>query len=99
MRLWWWRKVRKAHIPKPERDLFERFGENVMGSLLTGGLQPQSAELQAISYKQNVLAHAADWLTERSDAREQREQRLETAEGAILIVVLLEVIADLARLG
>jgi hypothetical protein len=30
---------------KADRDIFERFGEAVIGSVLTGGLQPRSPEL------------------------------------------------------
>jgi hypothetical protein len=37
MRLWWWRKVRKSNIPSAERDLFERYGEAVIGAVLAGG--------------------------------------------------------------
>ena len=100
MRLWWWRKVRKRDIPQADRDLFERFGEFVIGSVLAGGFTPSHADLVPL-YQRNAAQqnYARDWLTERSDAHEQREQRLETAEWAILIFVLLEVIADLPRLA
>jgi hypothetical protein len=36
-----------------------------------------------------------EWLTERRDIHERREQRLETAEWAILIWVVVGVIADI----
>jgi hypothetical protein len=36
------------------------------------------------------------WLTERQDIHERREDRLETAEWAILIFVIVGVLADIA---
>jgi hypothetical protein len=87
----WWRKVRKAVIPKSDRDMFKRFGETVIGSVLTSGLTPRTRELQHIY---NNPANAAEWLTERGDSHEQREQRLETAEWFILVFVFLGVIVE-----
>ncbi len=94
LRLWWWRKVRKAIMPKSDRDIFERFGEAVIGSFLAGGLQPQAPELQAIYGNAQKLKHATDWLTERGDSHEQREQRLETVEWAILLFVFVSFVLD-----
>ncbi len=45
---WWWRKVRKANIPKSDRDVFERYGEAVIGTVLTGAFNPITHELRAI---------------------------------------------------
>jgi hypothetical protein len=68
LRLWWWRKVRYAMIPKEARDIFERFGEFVIGSVVAGGLAPRDGDLQRIYTNQNdMLAAAAAWLTERGD--------------------------------
>jgi len=89
--------VRRADIPKESRDLFERFGEAIVGSVIAGGLTPREVELQKIyTGHDNILAHATAWLTERGDVKEQREQRLETLEWAILI---LTVVATLIGLG
>ena len=101
MRLWWWREVRKRRdIPQADRDLFERFGEFVIGSVLAGGFTPSHDDLIPLYRRGSALqVNARDWLTERSDSHELREQRLETAEWAILTFVLLEVIADLPRLA
>jgi hypothetical protein len=35
-----------------------------------------------------MLKDAADWLTERGDSQEQREQRMEAVEWAVLIFVV-----------
>src|SRR5262245_27013039 len=43
----------------------------------------------------HMREHAAAWLTERGDLRELHEQRLETAEWAILSFVVVSVILDL----
>ncbi len=83
---WRWRNVRKANIPKHERDTFERYGESIIGAILVGGLTPRAPE---------IISHARDWLTERGDSRERHENRLETVEWAILIFVVLSVILEL----
>jgi len=95
---WWWRKVRKANIPQADRDTFERFGETVIGSLLTGGFNPIAEELRVIYGNKTKHEYARDWLTERGDSRELREQRLETVEWALLGVVALGVIVDVLLL-
>lgn len=94
MRLWWWRRVRVAAIPKTVRDSFERFGEAVVVGVLTSGLNPPVPELRELYVNGELHQHALKWLTERGDYHEQREQRLETVEWAILIFVILGVIAD-----
>lgn len=88
------RKVRKAQIPKSDRDTFERFGESVIGGILAGGFNPRAAELQSIYADVKMQEHARDWLTERGDSHERREQRLEAVEWAILLFVILGVILD-----
>jgi hypothetical protein len=45
---------------------------------------------------QNQWKAALEWLTERRDIHERREDRLETVEWAILIFVIVGVLADLA---
>ena len=90
----WLRKVRKARIPQENRDLFERYGESIIVGLLISGLQPPYVELQRIYNNKDAMQNARDWLTERGDIRERREQRLEIVEWAILIFVVLGVIVE-----
>jgi hypothetical protein len=60
------------------------------------GMGQRIDELNMIYDNSNhMLEHAAAWLTERGDLRELHEQRLETAEWAILIFVVVSVILDL----
>jgi hypothetical protein len=90
---WWWRKVRVAEIPKPSRDIFERFGETVIGNVIAGGLTPAHPDLVRIYQQQgNMLAQAASWLTERGDRRERREQRLETVEWLLFFAAVLAIV-------
>jgi hypothetical protein len=98
MRLWWWRKVRFANIPKQSRDLFERFGEQLVGNVLVGGFTPRGEELQPIYTDANIRVHAATWLTERGDLRAQREQRLETVERGLLLLTAIGIIVALLHL-
>ena len=95
MRLWWWRKVRTAAISESERDIFERFGESVIVAVLASGLNPRPKELQDLYNDPGRLKQAADWLTERRDSLERRENRVETAEWAILIFVVVGVVLDI----
>lgn len=100
MRMWWWVEVRKANISRADRDLFERYGEAVIGSVLAGGFNPIAPDLRMIlpGDGPGKLAEAGDWLTECHDSQEQREDRFETVEWAILVFVVLAVIIDLLLL-
>lgn len=97
--MWWWRKVRKAQISKPDRDLFERYGEPVIGNVLAGASCPTAPDLQPIIPGNICLPEnpgkctaARDWLTECRDAHERREQRLEFVEWAVLLFILFEIL-------
>jgi hypothetical protein len=93
-----WPKVWIANIPQSDRDLFERYGETVVALILAGTFSRRSAELKPLFDDQVVMDHARDWLRERSSIRELREARLETAEWAILLFVVLGVILDILLL-
>ena len=93
--MWWWRKVRRADIPEHLRTQFERYGEDVLAHALAVGAHPtQGPELLNIMAGDRSPIMA--WLTERQDIHERREDRLETAEWAILIFVIVGVLADIA---
>ena len=89
-----WGRVRKAAIPLGDRDTFERYGETVMGILLTGGLNQIAEELINIYGDKTKHPFVRDWLTERSDLREGRERRMEFVEWAIFIFVVLGVVVE-----
>src|SRR5487761_581251 len=99
---WNWRKVRKAQISKQDRDLFERYGEAVIGSILVGET-PLVKELQTIlphydtvvGPVQDKFAEARNWLTECRDSQHRREQRLETVEIGVVALITLEIILSL----
>ena len=55
---WRWRNVRKANIPKHERDTFERYGESIIGAILVGGLTPRAPDLQAVYQNEEIISHA-----------------------------------------
>jgi hypothetical protein len=92
--MWWWRKVRKANIPREARDLFEQIGESCVQLILTSGFNPRAENFRKIYNNDEYIKDVEAWLTERGDSRELHEQRLETVEWAILIFVVLGVIAD-----
>ena len=88
------RQIRQADIPKDERDLFERYGENVIGQVLASSFTPAAGALTKLQGNDDMKAHARDWLTERADAHERREQRLEILEWAIVGLIVVEIIVD-----
>lgn len=100
---WNWRRVRKAQISRQDRDLFERYGEAVIGSVLTGSATPTARELQEIlpHYEadkgpvKDKFVEARDWLTECRDTQERREQRLETIEIGVVALITLELVLSL----
>jgi hypothetical protein len=96
--MWWWRKVRKANIPEQLRTSFERYGEDVLAHAVAIGAVSAGQGHELIELLQGKKQQIFDWLTERRDIHERREQRLETAEWAILIWVVVGVIADITIL-
>ena len=56
----------------------------------------QGTEL--ISLLQQKRSEILEWLAERRDHVERREDRLETSEWAILIFVIISIVADLLLL-
>ena len=59
LRLWWWRKVRYKAIPKDARDVFERFGDAAIVSVVTSGLGQRHGDLQKIyNDTDQMLTHA-----------------------------------------
>lgn len=92
--MWWWRKVRRANISDDLRTKFERYGETVIAHALgTGSMSTHSGPLFGLLNQQSQAA--LDWLTERRDIHERREDRLETVEIAILLFVVIGVVMDL----
>lgn len=96
--MWWWRRVRVANIPEVTRREFERYGESVVARGLASPGLGITAGSYLMRFLNNHLQAAQDWLTERRDIHERREQRLETVEWAILIFVVLGVLTDVVVL-
>ncbi len=92
--MWWWREVRKAKISKELRTKFERFGEDVLAHALAVGAQ-HTQGLELLELLQGDRTPIIEWLTERRDVHQRREDRLETVEWLILAWVVLGVITDI----
>jgi hypothetical protein len=86
---WWLRKVRKANIPEAERDICERYGENAIAQTLASGHNPRSKDLQVIYQTDETVQHARDWLTERSDYHERKEQWRAIQEFVVIVLEIL----------
>ncbi len=92
--MWWWRKVRKANISEELRTKFERFGEDVLAQALAVGAQ-RTQGVELLELLQGDRTPIMEWLTERRDIHERKEDRLETIEWLILIFVIVGVLADI----
>ena len=91
--MWWWRKVRRAPISDDLRAQFERYGETVVAHALAAApIGADGGPLHGLLDRQRSAA--LDWLTERRDVHERRQDRLETLEIAILVFLVLGVIFD-----
>jgi hypothetical protein len=92
--MWWrWRKVTYANLTPELRKKFETYGEDVIAQAVANpdiGMGP--GDLPALIRSNYSLA--LDWLGERRDLHERREDRLETLELAILVFVVLGVIVE-----
>jgi hypothetical protein len=91
-------RIRKAHIPQAERDVMDRYGENVIAQMLSGGSTPRAKELHPVYQTDAKVKHAARWLTERADSRERRDQWISTRD-FILEIVVIALIGWEIRLG
>jgi|SRR5882724_295163 len=79
---WPFRTPRKANISATERDIFERYGENVIAMQVAG------------SFDQNV-EHARDWLTERTRSRQRGERITLALEILVVLLILGEILLGL----
>lgn len=87
------RAIRRAKIPDDLRREFERYGQDLIAQ---GLAQPQAASYTGPFFGL-ISKHgteAVEWLTERRDIHERREDRLEVLEWAILLFVVLGVLTD-----
>jgi hypothetical protein len=84
--------VRKAKIPKNERDILERFGPSVIGTVLAAGFSSSVPELTSLYTDPDRKRNAALWLTEQYDREERRETWSITMEAAITLFVLAELV-------
>jgi len=89
------RRVRRANIAQRSRDLFERFGEDIIAQMVAASFTPRVRDLQDMYNDDAMLRHAAMWLTERGDEKVLHEQRVEFVEWAILLFVVAGVILDI----
>ncbi|MGA2274853.1 MAG: hypothetical protein ABSH00_14950 [Bryobacteraceae bacterium] len=89
-----WFGIRKAAIQKDHRDLFERFGAPLVGTVLYGGFSgPATTEPQKTLYgNSEARKPAEEWLTEQYDRAERRETWLITMEAAVTAFVAAELL-------
>ena len=87
----WWKLVgiRLAEEISPEeRDVLERYGEQVIGTMIAGGFSPDHDDLRPFERVANSRLGARAWLTERSDIREWRDRWVSGRDLFLEIVVI-----------
>lgn len=88
--------VHKATIPPDERDIFEQFGVNVIGSVLAAGHAPGAPELVDVYNRGTPLqGHALQWMTEQFHLAERKETWSLLMEIVITIFVVVETVTSL----
>jgi hypothetical protein len=93
-----WFGVRKAKsIPDADREMFERFGAAIIGTVLYGGFSgPQTTVAQKALYgNTDTRKHAEAWLTEQYDRAERKETWSITMEAAITLFVAVELVLSI----
>ena len=91
-------RVRKAKIPKAERDVCEHFGEAVIAQMLASGLVPRAKDLHAIYQSDLAVEHARDWLRESHDLNERRASVDLLLELVIIALILGEIVLGIQGL-
>jgi hypothetical protein len=92
----WWRKVRKADIPQADRELFERYGESVIGSIVAGGLSRGASDLAEVYKPGKIQDNARNWLAEQRHQPKRRERRVVQMEywtlGGVILGLILQLL-------
>jgi hypothetical protein len=87
--------IRKAKIPKNERETFERYGPNVIGMILAAGFHPAAREIEKVYDAGPLQEHARDWMSEQFRRAERWESWSLLMEAAITVFVLTELLVTL----
>jgi hypothetical protein len=82
-------------VPKDVRETCDRYGPQVIGTMLAGGLTPASEDLQEIYQTRESRNHARDWLTETTDIQDYRERWIPLRdlllEIAVIVLIAIEI--------
>lgn len=83
-------RVRKAkNITENERDVCERYGEQVIGMMLAGGWRPGTQDLEDIYFSAVAKENARAWLTERAYYRERHDRWISFRDLLLEIIVII----------
>jgi hypothetical protein len=96
--MWRWKKVTRADIPVDVRQQLERYGEDVLAQGIAHREQYIKAGGDFPALLRTNYNAALDWLNERRDIHENREDRLMAVEVAILVFVVMGVIVESVEL-
>jgi hypothetical protein len=76
------------NVPDWVRETCERYGEQVIGTMLAGGFNPSTVDLQGLYALDVTRLHTRDWLTERTDIQEYRERWIPLRDFILEILVI-----------
>jgi hypothetical protein len=77
-----------SNIPESLIETCDRYGEQVIGTMLAGGFNPSTSDLKAINASEIRRQDARDWLTERNSLREYRERWIPLRDFILEILVV-----------
>src|SRR5579859_1880427 len=75
-------------ISDQERDTCERYGEQAISTMLAGGFNPSTTDLQALYETEETRKHARDWLTETADLCEYKDRWVSGRDLFLELVVI-----------
>jgi hypothetical protein len=78
-----------ANVSQSVIDTCDRYGEQVIGTMLAGGFNPSTSDLQAVYVSEISRQDSRDWLTECNSVREYRERWIPLRDFILEIVVIL----------
>lgn len=76
-------------VTEDERNTCDRYGEQVIATMLAGGFTPKPEDLAKLYQTDETRDRTRDWLTERADIREWRERWVSGRDLLLEIVVIV----------
>jgi hypothetical protein len=86
----WWHKffIEEAYIPEDVRKICERYGEQVISTMLAGNSSPSTPELRSIFQTDETREYARAWLSETTSYSARRDHWISLRDFLLEITVI-----------